>query len=34
MPITVMGKNVKFDGQRMPGIALAKKLVIPGWLSK
>lgn len=34
MPIEANGKPVQFDGQRRPGIELASKLAIPGWLSK
>lgn len=34
MPIEANGKPVQFDGERRPGIELASKLAIPGWLSK
>lgn len=34
MPIEANGKPVQFDGERKPGIELAAKLAIPGWLSK
>lgn len=34
MPIEANGKPVQFDGERRPGIELAAKLAIPGWLSK
>lgn len=34
MPIEANGKPVQFDGERRPGIELASKLDIPGWLSK
>ncbi len=34
MPIEANGKPVVFNGERRPGAELAKKLVIPGWLSK
>lgn len=34
MPIAANGKPVQFDGERRPGIELASKLAIPGWLSK
>lgn len=34
MPIKANGKPVQFDGERRPGIELASKLAIPGWLSK
>ena len=34
MPIGANGKPVQFDGERRPGIELASKLAIPGWLSK
>jgi hypothetical protein len=34
MPIEANGKPVQFDGECRPGIELASKLAIPGWLSK
>lgn len=34
MPIEANGKPMQFDGERRPGIELASKLAIPGWLSK
>lgn len=34
MPIEANGKPIQFDGERRPGIELAAKLAIPGWLSK
>lgn len=34
MPIEANGKPMQFDGERRPGIELATKLSIPGWLSK
>lgn len=34
MPIEANDKPVQFDGERRPGIELASKLAIPGWLSK
>ena len=34
MPIEANGKPVQFEGERRPGIELASKLAIPGWLSK
>ena len=34
MSIEANGKPVIFDGERRPGSELAKKLAIPGWLSK
>lgn len=34
MPIEANGKPMQFDGERRPGVELATKLSIPGWLSK
>lgn len=34
MPIEANGKPMQFDGERRPGVELADKLSIPGWLSK
>ena len=34
MPIEANGKPMQFDGECRPGVELADKLSIPGWLSK